>query len=123
MTLRDNWNNVVNEYRTSNLNRWQTDNIERSTNDKCDMTILLNTWFPPILRRLSGVFLHDIPKGCAIDIKSTFNRQGNITLDKIIDILINYGCQPIVANGRQEYGYTHSITDFNECMWHIYVLV
>jgi len=103
MTLRDTWNNVVTEYRTSNLNRWQNDNIERSTNGKCDINILLNTWFPPILRRISSVFLHNIPKDCSRDIKSTFNRQGNITLDKIIDILINYDCQPIVANGRLAY--------------------
>jgi hypothetical protein len=123
MTLRDTWNNVVTEYRTSKLNKWQSDTINTTTTSKCDITILLNTWFPPILRRLSGVFLHNIPTDCSRDIKSTFDRHGNITLNQIIDILINYDCQPIVANGGLAYGYTHSRTEFNECMLHIYVLV
>tara|TARA_X000001036_G_scaffold404133_1_gene411211 strand:+ start:156 stop:527 length:372 start_codon:yes stop_codon:yes gene_type:complete len=123
MTLRDTWNSVVSEFRSSKLNKWQSDTINTTNTSKCDMTILLNTWFPPILRRLSGVFLHNIPKDCGRDIKSTFDRQGNITLNQIIDILINYDCQPIVANGGLAYGYTHSRTDFNESMQHIYVFV
>jgi hypothetical protein len=122
MTLRDNWNNVVNEFRNSSLNRWQSDNIESSRNNKYDITILLDTWIPPILRRLSGVFLHNIPKNCAREIKSKFTRQRSITLDQIIGILVEHNCKPKIKNGDKKYGYTHSRTDFNECMWHLYVL-
>ena len=77
---------------------------------------------PPIFRRFSGVFLYDIPKDCGREIKSIFDRQGNITLNQIIEVLISHGCRPKVINGDKPYGYTKSITDFNECIWHIHVL-
>jgi len=31
MTLRDTWNNLVTEYRTSKLNKWQSDTINTTT--------------------------------------------------------------------------------------------
>ena len=122
MTLIDSWNNAIDEFKTSNLNKWQSDNIKYNINDKCYITILLDTWIPPLLRRLSGAFLHNIPKNCAKDIRSTFDRHNSITLNQIIGILVKHNCKPKIENGGKDYGYTKSNTDFNECMWHIYVL-
>jgi len=122
MTLTERWNNAINEFKTSSLNKWQSDNIEDNRKSVCDITILLDTWTLPLFRRLSGAFLHDIPKQCAKDIKSTFDRQKSITLNQIINFLVKHNCKPKIENGGKSYGYTKSNTDFNECMWHIYVL-
>jgi len=122
MTLRYTWDSAVNEFRTSSVNKWQSDSIDISTTNKCRITLFYNNWFPPIFKRLGGIFLHNIPKDCGREIKSIFDRQGNITLNQIIEVLISHGCRPKVANGGHSYGYTHSRTELNECTWHIYVL-
>ena len=122
MTLRYTWDSAVNEFRTSSVNKWTNDTINTSTTNKCKISIFLDTWIPPIFRRFSGVFLYDIPKDCGREIKSIFDRQGNITLNQIIEVLISHGCRPKVINGDKPYGYTKSITDFNECIWHIHLL-
>ena len=123
MTLRDNWNNVVNSFRNTGMTIWQRDTIETSRTNKCDITLFVHHWFPPVplITRFSGTFLHNVPKNCAREIKSTFNRHNSITLDNIITILVNHNCKPRLRRGNERCGFTHSTTDFYECSWHLYV--
>ena len=115
MTIREQWNNIVNNHCNTSLTRWSS--LHENKNNKCDITIGTNYILPPIgglfgINRLSHVYLYNLPLNCGNEIKLEFDRNGTITLNLIKNILIKYNLKP--RNDK-----TRSVNGVGECLWYM----